>query len=418
MGRNQLTMDHILFAYNNNFAIDNETLYNIVSKSTDISSVQMNKLESIGKDGRKYSKTKREIRWIQQTLKKAGYLERVDFAKWQLTQEGKKKIEMHKTIGDFSMLAFSTKYGIAVWGDSKYVFSKIDIPITLVISSPPYPIKDGRAYGKWNDIEIVDFIIGVLEPVVKNLVDGGSVMLNLGNDVFLSNSPERSLWIERLIIALNDKLGLRLMDRIVWHNPQRPPTPTEYACKQKIHLASGYDPIIWMCNNPQKAKTDNRKILSPKSENYKKLISSGGEKRNRIFADGTHTIRHGSFSNEVEGSLPKNIYSRGHVCKHNNQYRKACKEVNIPYHGAMFPYDLVKHFISFATNEGDTVADVFGGSLVTASVAHDLKRNFIISENMHEYIYGGSLRFDKNEINYNPDFLKMEYLQNDIRREA
>lgn len=406
----QLTMDHILFAYANGNISNNEDLYKKVGMDAGIASEELDKLEPIGKDGRKYSKKKREIRWIQQSLKRAGYLERVGSSQWQLTYEGKKKVELHKSINGFSMLAFSTKLGFAIWGDSKHIFSKITESITLILTSPPYPIKNGRAYGAWTEIEVIDLILGVLEPIVKNLEDGGSVMLNLGNDCFIPGTMARSMWIERLTLALHDKLSLYLYDRIVWSNPQKAPGPIEGCNKQGFHLATAYEPIIWLCNNPHKSKTNNRRILRPLSENYKKLIAQGGEKRTAVSADGTHTVRKGSFGKPVEGSLPKNIYQRGHICKHNSRYREACKDAGIPVHGALWPYDLAKHFIEFATEPGQLVCDPFGGSLVTAKAAEDLGRHWVTAEQVHEYNLGGSYRFEPDQVYYNPEFLQMDYL--------
>ncbi len=408
---NQLTMDHVLFAYEGEEPCSNDDIYSRVAKDAGIFPEELNKLESIGKDKRKYSKRKREIRWIQQSLKRAGYLEREGAAKWKLTHEGRKKVALHRALNGFSMLAFSTKLGVAIWGDSKDVFSKLNQPITLTISSPPYPIRYGRAYGKWNEVEIVDFIVGVLEPVVKNLVDGGSVMLNLGNDVFEPGMPSRSLYIERLTLKLYDALGLHKMDTIIWHNPSKAPGPIEWASKRKIQMATSYEPILWMCNNPINAKTDNTRILSPLSDNYKKLIEKGGEDRTSVSADGTHVVKRGNFSNKVDGSMPRNIYRKGHSCSHNNDYRKKCRENGLPVHGAMFPFSLAEHLIKFGSNPGDVVADPFGGSLVTAAAAEKHKRRFITADIMHEYVLGGSLRFSSEEVKYNPDFLKMRYLQ-------
>lgn len=416
--KTQLTMDHILFAYAEEHACSNKDIYQRVAESAGINMSELNKLEVIGSDKRKYSKKKREIRWIQQSLKQAGYIERVGNAKWQLTYEGRKKVELHKALNGFSMLAFSTKLGIAIWGDSKGVFQRLDQPITLTISSPPYPIKYGRAYGKWNEVEIVDFIVGVLEPIVKNLCDGGSVMLNLGNDAYEPGMASRSLYIERLTLKLYDALGLHKMDTLIWHNPSKAPGPIEWACKRKIQMATSYEPILWMCNNPNNAKTDNRRILTPLSDNYNKLIDQGGEKRKRTSSDGAHSVREGNFSNKVEGAMPKNIYRKGHSCSHNNAYRKKCRENNIPVHGAMFPFSLAEHLIRFGSDEGDLVADPFGGSMVTAAVAQKLHRRFITSDIIHEYVAGGSLRFNSDEVEYNPDFLRMGYLEGSMLQSA
>lgn len=404
--RTQLDFDSLLLAYgdSNTGALDNNSLYHIAANEAGIPLDDLNRLEPIGKDGRKYSKTTRQIRWAQQSLKRMGLLEKTDVrGKWQLTHEGRKKVELRKAITGFSMLAFSTKLGIAIWGDSRHIFSQINEPITLTVSSPPYPIKYGRGYGKWREDEIIDLIIGVLEPIIANLVDGGSVMLNVGNDVFEDGVPSRSIYVEKLVIRMYETLGLRKMDTLIWYNPSKAPGPVQWANVERMQLSTGYEPILWMCNNPKKVRTDNRRVLQPISEAHQKLIDRGGEKRTSVNGDGTHTVRKGSFGTQVNGKIPSNVIRQVHQSKSSNEYRRLCKEHGLPVHGAMFPYELVEFLVKFASEEGELIADPFGGSLTSALVAHKLGRRFITADTIYEYLKGGSLRFG-DEAEMNPQF--------------
>lgn len=401
----QLDFDSILFAYGHSSgALDNNTLYRVAANEAGISDEELTRLEPIGEDGRKYSKTTRQIRWIQQSLKRMGLLEKTDVrGKWQLTHEGRKKVELHKAISGFSMLAFSTKLGIAIWGDSRHVFSQINEPITLTVSSPPYPIKYGRAYGAWRENEIIDLVIGVLEPIIANLVDGGSIMLNMGNDVFEDGMASRSIYVEKLVIRMYETLGLRKMDTLIWHNPSKAPGPVQWANVERMQLSTSYEPILWMCNNPKKVRTDNRRVLQPISEAHQKLIDRGGEKRTTVSGDGTHTVRAGSFGRQVDGKIASNIIRRPHQSSSSNEYRRLCKEHNLPIHGAMFPYELAEFLVKFGSEEGDLVVDPFGGAMTTAKVAHDLGRRFITADTVYEYLMGGSLRFGE-DADVNPEF--------------
>lgn len=74
-------------------------------------------------------------------------------------------------------------------------------------------MRQQRGYGNVDEKRWVDFIVESLEPVVKNLVPGGSLVLNISNDIFESKRPSRSLYVERMVLALHDDLGLSLMDR-------------------------------------------------------------------------------------------------------------------------------------------------------------------------------------------------------------
>lgn len=404
--RTQLDFDSLLLAYgeSNTGALDNNSLYRIAANEAGIPLDDLNHLEPIGKDGRKYSKTTRQIRWAQQSLKRMGLLEKTDVrGKWQLTYEGRKKVELRKAITGFSMLAFSTKLGIAIWGDSRHIFSQINEPITLTVSSPPYPIKYGRGYGVWRDNEVIDLIIGVLEPIMGNLVDGGSIMLNVGNDVFEDGVPSRSIYVEKLVIRMYETLGLRKMDTLIWHNPSKAPGPVQWANVERMQLSTGYEPILWMTNNPKAVKTDNRRVLQPISEAHQRLIDQGGEKRTSVSGDGTHTVRKGSFGTQVKGKIPSNVIRQVHQSKSSNEYRRLCKEHGLPIHGAMYPYEIAEFLVKFGSEPGDLVVDPFSGSFTTPKVCEDLGRRWIGSDNIHEYIKGGSLRFG-DEVEMNPQF--------------
>lgn len=403
--RVQLDFDSFLNAYSKaSDGLDNESIYRFVASEAGICPEELNKLEPIGADGRKYSKIKREIRWHQQTLKRAGWLEKTDVrGKWQLTNLGRKKVELRKAVDGFSMLAFSTKLGIGIFGDSRWIFSQIDTPITLVVTSPPYPIRNGRSYGRWIEDEIIDLIVGVMEPIVKNLVPGGSLMLNLGNDVFQSGMPSRTLYIEKLTLRLHECLGLSKCDTLIWHNPSKAPGPVQWANVERMQLSTGYEPILWMTNDPTRLKTDNRRVMQPISEAHQKLIDRGGEKRTRVNGDGTHTVRQGSFGRQVDGKIASNVIRQVHQSRHSNEYRKLSREFGLPVHGAMFPYELAAFLVKFGSEVGDVIAEPFAGSFTTPKVCEDLGRPWIAGENVFEYTYGGALRFG-NEAEINPQF--------------
>ena len=96
--------------------------------------------------GRRYSGAKRQIRWIQQSLKKLGLLENAGKrGEWRLTERGRRGVTPAQPRQ--VLLGFSTNLGIALWGSCSDVFSKLDEPISLCLTSPPYPLAKARAYG-------------------------------------------------------------------------------------------------------------------------------------------------------------------------------------------------------------------------------------------------------------------------------
>jgi site-specific DNA-methyltransferase (cytosine-N4-specific) len=231
----------------------------------------------------------REIRWIQQTLKQLGLAERIPSERgaWRLTATGKQKLT--PAASGQLMLACSTRLGLAIWGNHQDVFSRLDLPITLCLTSPPYALAKPRAYGGPTREEYVDFVCDALEPIVRNLRPGGSIALNISNDIFEPKSPARSLYRERLAIALYERLGLHKMDELVWENPSKPPGPTYWSSIKRFHLTSTWEPVLWFSNDPVNVIADNRRVLVPHKPAQKSLIARGGSRSRATASRGWFT---------------------------------------------------------------------------------------------------------------------------------
>ncbi|WP_227653615.1 DNA methyltransferase [Klebsiella pneumoniae] len=82
-------------------------------------------------------------------------------------------------------------------------------PVHLCLTSPPYPLRKQRDYAAAfkNDSDYIDFIVEAIRPIARQLVNGGSVVLNIGQDIFNPGQPSRSLYPERLLLALCEKLN-------------------------------------------------------------------------------------------------------------------------------------------------------------------------------------------------------------------
>lgn len=374
--------------------LNNDRLYATVATRAGFSADQYNDKVPIGKSGQKHNLLKRQIRWQQQTLKHLGLIERVDNVRglWRLTKEGKHQLRQAEA--GVAMLAFSTDLGIAIWGSHERIYSRLkDTPIHLVITSPPYPLRKPRAYGNPVEQEYVDFICKALEPIMESLVPGGSICLNLSNDCFLEGSPARSLYLERLTVALHDRLGLHLMDRLVWHNSSKAPGPVQWASIKRVQLNTAWEPVLWFTNDPHKVRSDNRRVLEPHTERHLRLIQSGGEQRDKSYADGAYRVHKGSYGNPTPGRIPRNVLSMGHSCPDHRQYRKDAAALGLPAHGAPFPLSLPKFLIEFLTSPGEMVCDPFAGKLTTARAAEELGRRWIATEWILDYIRPAAERF-------------------------
>lgn len=384
--------------------LSNEDLYAAVAAKAGIDHDQMEARVPIGTDRSMRSPVKRKIRWYQQTLKQLGVIERVDGSRglWRLTESTGKGLQ--RTIAGVKLIAFNTDLGVAIWSRNQDVFGGLDEPIALCVTSPPYPLRNARAYGNPEEKAYVDFICESLEPIVANLVAGGSIVLNISNDIFESKSPARSLYLERLILALHDRLGLSLMDRIPWVNLSKPPAPTHWACVNPLQLTTAYEPFFWFTNDPQRVRSNNRRVLDEHTGRHKRLMEAGGEQRITNYGDGAYRLRHNSFGQSTKGKLPRNVIHRGHTCPDTNAYRQAAKGLGLPTHGAMQPTAIPDFFIRFLTEPGELVVDPFGGTARTGLAAERLGRRWLVTEWILQYLRGAAELFrDFNGFHLNPD---------------
>jgi site-specific DNA-methyltransferase (cytosine-N4-specific) len=383
-----------IYALDPRGAVPNNVVYKSAANLIGVSTEQINHLEPIGEARAKHSVFKRRVRWHQQTLKSMGLLERVGRGTWKLSEKGRKQLT--KAEPTVAMLAFSTNLGIAIWGACERVFKSINEPITLCVTSPPYLLRTPRDYGNpKNEREYVDFILRALEPIVCNLVPGGSICLNISNDIFEQGSPARSMYCERLLLALHDRLGLQLMDRLVWES-NKPPGPVQWASKNRVQLNVAYEHVYWMTNDSSRVRSDNRRVLQEHTKEHLRLIKKGGDQRNASFCDGAYTLRAGkSFSNETPGKIPRNIIKISSTCADKRYLAGIAKSLGFPVHGATMPLALAKFLIQFLTGDGEDelVVDPFGGWFRTAKAAEELGRRWISSELMLEYAAGGAEGF-------------------------
>jgi DNA modification methylase len=373
--------------------VSNDALYaNLVTKGV-LNNDELAAQQKVGRSGAAHRCTKRKVRWIQQSLKQIGILEQTGSrGRWQLTVKGKR--ELTPATPKKVLLGFSTYLGIALWGSCEDVFAKLDEPIALALTSPPYPLASPRAYGNPTEAQFVDWICRMLEPIVKNLLPGGSIVLNVSNDIFLSKSPARSLYRERMVIAMSERLGLYKMDEIIWHNPCKAPGPIAWASKERFQLNVAWEPVYWFTNDPLKVRSNNQRVLEPHSKQHTALMQSGGEKAARSNGDASQRIKVGAFSLETQGRIPRNLQTIPHNCVDQARYKQHAQRVGLPTHGAAMPLALARKLVGFLSEEDDLVVDPFGGSFTTPKACEQLRRRWISADLMGEYVAGSASRFE------------------------
>lgn len=362
--------------------------------------------QEVGQSGKRHNLFYRRVRWVQQSLKKRSLVLRTGKNAWELS--GKRKIELRSIGAAQSVIAMSTSLGIAIWGKSEVIGrSVIDEPVHLILSSPPYPLKVARAYGNPAIDEYIDFLTMVIEPWIDRLAPGGSIALNVSNDIFEDGSPARSTYLEEMTIALKRRLGLHLMDRMPWVS-NKAPGPIQWASLERTQLNVGYEHIIWFTNDPFKCFSNNQRVLQEHSQQHKRLMAKGGMQYHSTAADGNYVKKVGAYGNQTKGRIPTNVLQFSNYCKSGRQVTAFAKSQGIPAHAAKFPVSLCNFLIEFLTQPGQLVADIFSGTLTVGESAEGLNRRWVCVEMMWEYIRQSFPRFERfgHDVYWNPSFLK------------
>lgn len=120
---------------------------------------------AIGTSAKEHAPATRQIRWWQQDLKAKGWLEPVPGHRglWRLTEPARMALTPQQP--GCVMMGVSTELGVALWANAEDVFERLDQPITLVLTSPPYPLATPRAYGNVPLARYVEWLVGMLEPM-------------------------------------------------------------------------------------------------------------------------------------------------------------------------------------------------------------------------------------------------------------
>jgi DNA modification methylase len=395
----------VLSSYENG-SLSNAEMYGKVGRDLTLE----DEIAPIGKDAIPRSLLHRKLRWAQQNLKAKGHIKRISRGQWELASH--KKIELHSISAAKHMVAMSTSLGVALWSKSHNVFvsSQFNEPIHLALTSPPYPLQQARAYGNEVDTnKYIDFICEALEPIVSNLYPGGNIALNVSNDIFEKGSPSRSIYIEKLIIAVVERFGLWLMDRIPWSCPNKIPGPIAWASKKRIQLNSGYEPILWFCNSPKQCIANNQRVLKPHTEAHQKFIENGGHRSASVNGDGAYIKKEGAWSNPTAGTIPKNVLTFHNTCSRGRKVSNYAKSLGIPAHAAKMPYSLADFLVKFLSREGDLVVDPFGGTFTSGEAAERNSRRWLCTDMIWEYVRQSFARFDDKDVFINPAFLKAQF---------
>lgn len=363
------------------------TTYGYVSRQIGLTEADMQEKVLRGKDGMRL-KWQHKIRSIQQNLKARGLIENASTkGKWKVTTKGKSQLTQAPK-GQPKMY-FTTAMGVSFWGYGDDVAKLYRNEIDLIITSPPYLLGKDREYGNIGKSEkaYVDNLVSAIEGWLPCLTSTASIVLNIG-ETLIKGAGYQSLAKERLLIALEDRLGLHLVQRFQWYSPSKP-VNNYWTTHAKKHCITATEDFLWLSLNPKQAKANNQNVLVDYSEKWKKHIESAQRKspiQSNTRPSG-NSNNPDSFSKDNGGSIAHNLLMATPEPAQSD-YIRFCKENNLPVHPARFHYSLPEFFVKFLTDAGDVVADWFHGSGNTGYAAEKNDRYWIGSEIMEEYIKG------------------------------
>ena len=284
-------------------------------------------------------------------------------------------------------LFHKAKHGKIILGDSLEVMPTLgDASINLIVTSPPFGLVRKKDYGNADSHEYVEWFRPFGQEFHRILSDDGSLVIDIGG-AWISGQPTRSLYHYELLIMLCREIGFHLAQEFFWWNPSKLPTPAEWVNIRRIRVKDAVNCVWWLSKTPW-PKASNRRVLAPYSDSMKGLLKNGYKAKLRPSGHDIST----KFSIDNGASIPPNLIAVANT-ESNSSYIRLCNERGIKPHPARFPAELPEYFVRMLTDKGDFVYDPFGGSCVTGEVAERLKRRWICSEMVEDYLQGAKLRF-------------------------
>ncbi len=261
--------------------------------------------------------------------------------------------------------------------------------IDLVLTSPPFALTRQKEYGNEPIERYLDWFMPFCLQIKRVLKPTGSFVLDIGG-AWIPGAPVRSVYHFELAVRLAREFFLA--QEFYWYNPARLPTPAEWVTVRRLRVKDAVN-MVWWFGKTEWPKADNRRILQPYSDSMQDLLKKGYKAQKRPSGHDIST----KFQRDNGGSIPPNLLQIANT-ESNSSYLRECRNRGIKPHPARYPEPLVKFFVDFLTDEGDTVVDPFGGSNVTGAVCEDSNRRWFASELEARYVEGSQVRFESGPL--------------------
>jgi hypothetical protein len=309
-------------------------------------------------------------------------------------------------------IAQRTGLGKLYWADSasllgSKLIDRLKGKVQLILTSPPFPLNQKKAYGNLNGTPYVDWLTG-LAPVFSDLLSPtGSIVIEIGN-AWMPGRPVQSLLHLEALMAFvkNPTANLRLCQEFICYNPARLPSPAQWVTIKRIRATDSFTHIWWMARTDY-PKADNRRVLRPYSESMERLLKR--KSYNSGLRPSEHRVSKKGFLKTHKGSIVPNLFELQDMqsdrsvrlpnafslsnTNSNDHFLRKCREMAVKPHPARMPLGLAAFFIQFLTSRNDLVLDPFAGSNTTGFAAEKLGRRWISIEARREYLKQSAIRF-------------------------
>jgi len=243
-------------------------LYDEIADQFNLSEEDRNGTVDVGT--RKVNAFERRVRWTRQTAVLRGLISKDEPSVWRLTETA------NATLGNIvrgSILTFAiSENGAFLWANAEDAVGMIGKgSVQCICSSPPYPLLHPEAYGNVAPALYVDWLTRLFEQWLPLLTTDGSFLVNIGH-VFKEGVAAQQLHVERLLIKLEDDLGIHLLQHLYWHSPTKMP-PLQWVGIKRLRVTPSVEPLLGSAPIPTLTETTEMYSVSTPQVVYARLQS-------------------------------------------------------------------------------------------------------------------------------------------------
>ena len=180
---------------------------------------------------------------------------------------------------------------------------KVRGKVDLILTSPPFPLVTKKQYGNETGESYLAWLTALAPRLCDLLKDNGSIVLEIGN-AWVEGVPIMSTLPLKSLLAFKKAAGLHLCQHVICHNPARLPGPAAWVNVNRIRLKDSIR-TFGGCRAPPHPKADNRNVLTPYSDDMKRLLKKQSYNSGRRPSG--HLISKTGFLSDHGGAIAANV---------------------------------------------------------------------------------------------------------------